>query len=461
MGGPLSRARTQIVTSPQVRLSHSYTFSSNVMNVAEPLLGPYYNPSTPAPQTGVGPRSGLRGTGQLQLPEIDVGDAVNGVGETATGYAANSYYRSNAFILGDSVSWVKGRHILKFGGEVRFMQMTSRPNTENMGFEFPLTDPVHGPALVNQTVFGFASFMLGDVHTGKPGHAGDVTGRRDYEALYAQDDFRISDKLTVNLGLRWEVTGPWSEKNGHWANYDNTAINPTTGVPGLLEFATAAAPRSRGRATGSSSGRASGSATRRARRRGPGVVRDLLPGHRDGLLDGRSLRLRPGFRSTNRVDPVGGGVPAFNWDNGYPGVEVPPTQDPNALPWGTTTMSPEGLKGGRIQQWNAGFDMELTRDLAVGVNYIGNTGSHLHSGDFQRNQPDMRPSNLVKSGKEWNWVSDPGVGGGRRCPLSVPRVLQLRHDGHVAVCAGGSDLGPARTSARRSATRATTRSRSR
>ena len=56
-------------------------------------------------------------------------------------------------------------------------------------------------------------------------------------ALYAQDDFRLNEKLTLNLGLRWETTGPWTEKNGNWANYNTTAINPTFGVPGLLEFA--------------------------------------------------------------------------------------------------------------------------------------------------------------------------------------------------------------------------------
>ena len=42
---------------------------------------------------------------------------MNGVGESPIGYALNSYYRSNVFILADSVSWVKGKHTLKFGGE--------------------------------------------------------------------------------------------------------------------------------------------------------------------------------------------------------------------------------------------------------------------------------------------------------------------------------------------------------
>ena len=411
MGGPLSKARTQVVTSPQVRLSHSHTFSSNVLNVANFSWGQYYNPSTAGAADGGWPaKLGFTNSASGNFPEVDFGDAVNGVGESPIGYAANGNYRSNVFIVSDSVSWVTGKHSFKFGGEVRFMQTTSRPDTGSMYFDFtPDETRFLGQPWSNQTGFGFASFLLGDVHGASQATPGELTGRRDYEALYAQDDFRINEKLTVNLGLRWEVTGPWSEKNGHWANYNNTAINPTTGVPGLLEFAKDGSTTFEGPRDWSQFGPRIGFSyqpTSRAVIRGAygifyqGIGMDYWTGVPYGFA--------PGFRSTNRVDPVGGGVPAFNWDDGYPGVDEPPTQDPNALPWGVTTMSAEGLKGGRIQQWNAGVDFELTRDLAVGLNYIGNTGSKLHSGNFQRNQPDMQAlGNLVKSGKEWNWVSDP------------------------------------------------------
>jgi hypothetical protein len=410
-GGPLSKARTQIVSSPQVRLSHSYTFSSNVMNVVNFSWSQYYNPSTAGAASGGWPEKlGFGSTGSGTFPEVNFGNAVNGVGESPIGYGLNSYYRSNVFILGDSVSWVKGRHTFKFGGEFRYMQTTSEPNTGNLTFNFkPDQTRFMGQPWSDQTGFGFASFLLGDVDNASQGTPGKLTGRRNYGALYAQDDFRLNDKLTVNLGLRWEVTGPWSEKNGHWANYDNTAINPTTGVPGLLVFAKDGSTTFEGPRDWKQFGPRVGfsyQVTPRA------VVRASYGIFYQGIgmdyWNGVPYSFSPGYRSTNQVNPVGGGVPAFNWDNGYPGVDVPPTQDPNNIPWGPTTMSPEGLKGGRIQQWNAGFDMELTRDLAVGVNYIGNTGSNLHSGEFQRNQPNMAAlTSLVKAGNEWSWVSDP------------------------------------------------------
>jgi hypothetical protein len=423
-GGPLSKARTQIVTSPQVRLSHSYTFSSNVMNVVNFSWGQYYNPSTAGAANGDWPsKLGFGSTGSGTFPQIDFGSAVNGVGEDPIGYALNSYYRSNAFILADAVSWVKGRHTFKFGGEVRYMQTTSSPNTGSLYFNFtPDETRFMSQPWSNQTGFGFASFLLGDVHSASEDTPGDLTGRRNYEALYAQDDFRVNDKLTLNLGLRWEVTGPWTEKNGHWANYDNTAINPTTGVPGLLVFAKDGSTSFEGPRDWKQFGPRIGfsyQATPRA------VVRASYGIFYQGIgMDywtGVPFGFSPGYRSTNRIDPVGGGVPAFNWDSGYPGVDVPPTQDPNALPWGTTTMSPEGLKGGRIQQWNAGFDMELTRDLVVGVNYIGNTGSDLHSGEFQRNQPNIAElSALVKRGQEWNWVYDAASAAASGVPYPYP-----------------------------------------
>jgi len=85
------------------------------------------------------------------------------------------------------------------------------------------------------------------------------------------------------------------------------------------------------------------------------------------------------------------------------------------------TMSPEGLKAGRIQQWNAGVEYELTRNLVVGANYIGTKGTRLNSGDFQRNQPDMAATSaLVQRGQEWNWVWDEASAAANGVPYPYP-----------------------------------------
>jgi hypothetical protein len=411
LGGPLSKGRRQIVSSPQVRLHYSHTLSSNLINVANFSWSKYYNPSRAGSADGGWPTAlGFGDTGVGNFPEINFGDAVNGVGESPIGYGLNNGYTSNVFILGDSLSWVKGKHSFKFGGEYRYMQTTSWTSAGRLKFDFsPEETRFLGQPWANQTGFGFASFLLGGVHGADQDTPGDLTGRRNYVALYAQDDFRINDKLTLNLGLRWETTGPWTEKNGHWANYNTTAINPTFGVPGTLEFAQDGSTTFEGPRDWKQFGPRVGFTYRPAER---AVIRAAYGIFYQGIgMDywaGTPYAFAAGFRSTNIVNPVGNGVAAFNWDDGYPGADIPATQNYNAVPWGPTSMSPESLKGGRVQQWNAGLDLELTRDLVVGLNYIGNSGKNLHSGYFERNQTDMQAlGNLVRAGKEWNWVSDP------------------------------------------------------
>ena len=423
-GGPLSKGRTQTVNSQQARLSHSYTFGSNLLNVANVSWSTYNNPSLAGSADGGWPtKLGFGDTGAGNFPQVGFGAAVNGVGTTGIGYSNNAGYKSYALILADSLSWVKGRHAFKFGGEWRDMQTASYTATGTLNFNFdPAQTQFIGQPWSNKTGFGFASFLLGGTNGADQQTPGDLTGSRDYFALYAQDDYRISDKLTVNLGLRWETTGPWSEKDGHWGNYNTTAINPTFGVPGLLEFAQDGSTAFEGPRDWKQFGPRVGMTYQLSPR---AVIRAAYGLFYQGIgMDywaGTPYAFAPGFRATNRVAPVGNGVAAFNWDSGYPGAEIPGTKDPNSIPWGPTSMSPESLKGGRVHQWNAGVDFELTRDLAFGLNYIGNTGSSLHSGNLERNQPDMQGlGNVLKAGKEWNWVSDPASAAAAGVPFPYP-----------------------------------------
>ena len=116
----------------------------------------------------------------------------------------------------------------------------------------------------------------------------------------------------------------------------------------------------------------------------------------------------PGFFGTNVVAPAADGSAAFNWDRTpYPGTLTSATKDPAAALWGMVSINPDSLEAGRIQQWNAGVERELTSGLSVGAAYVGNRGTRLGSGDFERNQPDpAEMRRLLLAGTEWNWVSD-------------------------------------------------------
>jgi hypothetical protein len=411
MGGPLSRARHQDVGSRQARLSHSHTLGSNLLHVTSVSYSTYRNPSTAGAIGGNWPTTlGFGNTGAGNFPQVDFGPAVNGVNTTAIGYSSAGSYLGQTLVVNDSLSWVRNRHVFKFGGEFRHMQLHSMPGQGMLNFNFhnAQTGAPTQP-WANRVGFGFASFLLGEVDAANQAVGGDLHGRRNYLAFYAQDDFRVTDRLTLNLGLRWETTGPWTEKEGRWANFDRNVINPVRGVPGALVFAQDGNTTFEGKRDLSQFGPRAGMAYQLTPR---AVLRSAysvfyMPVGMD-YWSGVPYGFAPGYTGINNVTRRPLGAPAFNWDSGYPGVYQPGTQNPDSNQWGLVSINENALRAGRIQQWNAGTDVELSRDFLVSVNYLGNRGTRMQSGDLERNQPDPEAlRRLLQAGREWNWVSDP------------------------------------------------------
>jgi hypothetical protein len=119
--------------------------------------------------------------------------------------------------INDRVNWAKGRHQLQFGGEANFQDVQIINEFRRAG-HFQFNGSVTGHAL--------ADFVLGRI-----GNFDQGTGEyKDYSVFYSsafvQDDFRVSDRLTLNLGARFEHSPPWYEKKGrlmHWSveDYNN------------------------------------------------------------------------------------------------------------------------------------------------------------------------------------------------------------------------------------------------
>jgi len=412
MGGPLSKARKHEVTSYQARINHSQVLSSSMLHTGTMTFNRFRNPSTSGSAEGDWPRQlGLTVPDAYgSFPQIAFGDAINGVDMSDIGYGVSNFYVTNVWQYNESISWVRGRHLMKFGGEARFIQMNSHGDRAYLDYTFsPIQTGILGGPLANQVGFGFASFLLGEVASASQHVPTDLYGRRNYAALFVQDDYRVHERLTLNLGLRWETTGPWREKYDRWANFNTSAINPITGVPGVLEYADEVDGSFEGRRDLGAFGPRVGAAFRVSDRT---VVRGAY-----GLLytpigvnywSGVPYGFAPGSFGTNMVTPTANGSAAFNWDRTpYPGVLKPAVKNPASTQWGLVSINPDSLKAGRIQQWNAGIEREVGRDFSVGATYIGNRGTRLGSGDFERNQPnpdDMR--RLLLAGTEWNWVSD-------------------------------------------------------
>ncbi len=137
----------------------------------------------------------------------------------------------NDFAIFDNVTWVKGKHTIKSGGSITFRSREIlNPDTITGVFNFNnnMTSNCAGlgaGCTVNgSTGFDVASFMLGYVNTKARNYFDEdtYTETRPEYALYTQDDFRVTSRLTLNLGVRWDVYPPWIEVDNRQSNFDES-----------------------------------------------------------------------------------------------------------------------------------------------------------------------------------------------------------------------------------------------
>ncbi len=142
-------------------------------------------------------------------------------------------------MVSDSVSYLAGQHSFKFGGEVTKMQFNTRGASSQRGtISFDGSRNGLIPRIAgNERAGALADFLLG-----QPYEASIVVGqfgrgyRQSQFALFAQDSWRASSKLTLNLGLRFDYSAPWSEVNGKLSNLAPNGSLLVVGSAGLDRF---------------------------------------------------------------------------------------------------------------------------------------------------------------------------------------------------------------------------------
>ena len=157
-----------------------------------------------------------------------------------------SYSTNDNYSLLPSLNWIRGRHSVKFGGDFRrynrnSLNPASATGTFNFDRKWTQRDPLRGDALSGNE---FASFLLGLPSAGFVDRNIDSAYRNHYFGWFLQDDWKISTKLTVNVGLRWDYETPVVERyNRMIRGFDFTSNNSVAqGVQGLnlrggLQFA--------------------------------------------------------------------------------------------------------------------------------------------------------------------------------------------------------------------------------
>jgi len=418
-GGPMANAYHHNTTAPSIRIRDSWTISGTLLNVAGITFNRFRNPSDAQSQVGNWPgQLGLGDFGAGNFPLIkfqgvnsDQHRFVDGkpIDESILGSQFNDFYAANTFIYNDTLSWVRGRHAFKFGAEFRVQQFNSHGDSGVPTFIF---DPAqtagsYAPEISSNLGFGFASFMLGNVNQASVSEPNNTYGRRKSVSLFAQDDIKISPKFTLNLDLRWDFNGRYHEKFGRWSNFNTTAINPVTGLPGTLEFATDGGDSFEKRQYYHNfSGYIGGAyqiTPKTVARASFGVF--YVPLNLN-TWSGVPYGFNPGFPLNNQV------LTPFHWDTGYPGQAVDIGKDPNFTRWGMVSIDPRMLELGNVQAFSAGVQRELGRDLVVEANFVGNHGYHLESGYVDANQPKLSDyTSIVQSGQQWAWVTKPGFSG--------------------------------------------------
>jgi carboxypeptidase family protein len=176
----------------------------------------------------------------MGIPGINLGDPTNSAMtqlnfQNIRNLGANSNQplitNQNDFQLFDNVTKIAGRHTFKFGGSVTFRSreiLNADTIVGNFGFNNNMTSncagTVSGCTVNSSTGFDVASFLLGAATTKTRNlfDAGTYTEKRPEWSVYAQDDFRVSSKLTLNLGLRYDIYVPWVEVNNQQSNFDES-----------------------------------------------------------------------------------------------------------------------------------------------------------------------------------------------------------------------------------------------
>jgi hypothetical protein len=138
----------------------------------------------------------------------------------------------NSYTLSDNLTWVKSSHTLKYGTEIRREEFTIfQPASPrgNLSFGPTLTD---NPAAPGTGGSGIASFMAGLTEGGGINNLHNVDYFRQTYAFYAQDDWKVSPRLALNVGLRYELFLPVTERHDQMATFDLTNPgNPTLILP--------------------------------------------------------------------------------------------------------------------------------------------------------------------------------------------------------------------------------------
>lgn len=216
-------------TDLQIVLNETHVFSPRLVNDFRAGLSQEVNYTYP--DASASPELGLQGVPLNEFPILNIS------GFLRLGSNPYSWDRNRSYVFSEALNWQRGKHNLKMGGDYRW-QMYNNYSPGKLAGTYGFGATFTGLPGTANTGYALADFLLGTPGSGAF-NLNDYTYRMTVHnaAVYFQDDWKVSRKLTVNLGVRWQYNGPYTEKNDQFATFSPTAINRTTGTPGEVLFA--------------------------------------------------------------------------------------------------------------------------------------------------------------------------------------------------------------------------------
>ena len=408
------------------RFSDNYIFTSSLVN--QFLFGfsrRYRAEGSNSIGLGFPAKIGLTGVSNATFPCIKWGGGFN----YNVNNCGDSEFADNVYQVNDSVSWVKGKHNFKFGGEVRMLQFNVRRLTQGSGeFDFsPAQTSSTGTATgVGGDAVASSLFGLSDTTTLNYGAFSGVR-YKDF-SFYGQDSYKFSSRLTLNYGLRYDLDLPATEAFNRFSAVDPTLPNPGAGniLGAYTYFGTGTGRNGRKRpqdtyhkAFGPRVGFAYSINSKTVLRGGYGIFYEALKegsfADQDGL----------GFFNKQTVTVANGGPTQI--DNGvthlFPtlGPFTPEGQNGNG---GVILVPADSGRPADIQTWNLDIQRQVISNLMVSVAYVGSKGTHLPALNIIPNQ--VNPS-FLSLGSELTMKAT--CLAANTCPNSVAAGVKLPYAG--------------------------------
>jgi len=408
------------------RFSDNYVFTPSLVN--QFLFGfsrRYRAEGSNSIGLGFPAKIGLTGVSNATFPCIKWGGGFN----YNVNNCGDSEFADNVYQVNDSVSWVKGKHNFKFGGEVRMLQFNVRRLTQGSGeFDFsPAQTSSTGSATgVGGDAVASSLFGLSDTTTLNYGAFSGVR-YKDF-SFYGQDSYKFSSRLTLNYGLRYDLDLPATEAFNRFSAVDPTLPNPGAGnIPGAYTyFGTGTGRNGRMRpqdtyhkAFGPRVGFAYSINSKTVLRGGYGIFYEALKegsfADQDGL----------GFFNKQTVTVANGGPTQI--DSGvthlFPslGPFTPEGQNGNG---GVILVPANSGRPADIQTWNLDIQRQVMSNLMVSVAYVGSKGTHLPALNIIPNE--VNPS-FLSLGSEL--TMNASCLAANTCPNSVAAGVKLPYAG--------------------------------